>query len=85
MGIISWIIFGAIAGWIASKITGDDPSMGLGSNIVVGIVGSFIGGFLGTRILNIGKVTGFNLQSFLIAVAGSVILLFGLRAINNKK
>lgn len=81
MGILSWIIFGAIAGWIASKITGDDAAMGAGANILVGIIGSFIGGFLGTRIFNIGKVTGFNLQSFLIAVAGSVILLFGLRAL----
>ncbi len=85
MGIISWIIFGAIAGWIASKITGDDPNMGAGANILVGIIGSFIGGFIGTNVLHYGKVSGFNLSSFLIAIAGSVILLLILGAIRKKK
>ncbi len=85
MGIIGWIVFGAIAGWIASIITGDNPSMGLGANIIVGIVGSFIGGFIGTRIFNIGDVSGFNLQSFFIAVLGAVILLLGLRMFRGRR
>ena len=46
MGILSWIIFGARAGWIASKITGHDASMGILSNIIVGILGAVIGGFI---------------------------------------
>lgn len=85
MGIISWIIFGAIAGWLASKITGNDAKMGAGANIIVGIIGSFIGGFIGTNVFNFGKVSGFNLSSFLIAIAGSVILLLILGAINKRK
>ena len=85
MGIIGWIVFGAIAGWIASIITGDNPSMGLGANIIVGLVGSFIGGFIGTRIFNIGDVSGFNLQSFFIAVLGAVILLLGLRMFRGRR
>lgn len=75
MGIISWIIFGAIAGWIASKITGNDEKMGAFSNIAVGIVGSFIGGLVMDLIGGKG-VTGFNLRSFFVAVLGSVILLW---------
>ena len=44
MGIIAWVIFGAIAGWVASKITGRDDQMGCLMNIVVGVIGAFIGG-----------------------------------------
>lgn len=74
MGIISWIIFGALAGWIASKITGHDASMGAPANILVGIVGAVLGGFIMSLIGRTG-VDGFNLTSFLVAVGGAVLLL----------
>lgn len=74
MGIISWIIFGALAGWIASKITGHDASMGGIGNIIVGIIGAVLGGFVMSLIGKTG-VDGFNLGSFLVAVGGSVLLL----------
>lgn len=85
MGILSWIIFGALAGWIASMIMGKNESMGAFANIVVGIIGSFIGGFISSNLLGMGKVSGFNLSSFLIAIAGSVILLFIVNAIQKRK
>ena len=72
MGILVWIIFGAIAGWLASIITGRGG--GLITNIVVGIVGAFIGGFL-MSIIGGGGVSGFNLYSLLVAVLGAVVLL----------
>jgi len=72
MGILAWIIFGAIAGWLAHLITGKGG--GLISNIIVGIVGAFIGGFV-MSFFGGGGVTGFNLSSFLVAVLGAVILL----------
>lgn len=75
MGILSWIIFGALAGWIASIVTGRNSQMGCIANIVVGIVGAFIGGFL-MSFIGGGGVTGFNLYSFLVAVLGAVVLLF---------
>lgn len=74
MGILSWIIFGGLAGWIASKITGHDASMGILSNIIVGIIGALAGGFIMSLIGKTG-VDGFNLTSFLVAVGGSVLLL----------
>lgn len=79
MGIIAWIIFGALAGWIASIITGRNDQMGCIANIVVGIIGAFIGGFLVSFVGGSG-VTGFNLYSFVVAVLGAVVLLavFGL-------
>ena len=74
MGIIAWIIFGALAGWIASMITGQNDRMGCIANIIVGIVGAFIGGFL-MSLIGSGGVSGFNLYSFLVAVLGAVVLL----------
>ena len=72
MSIIVWIIFGAIAGWLAHLLTGHGG--GLITNIVVGIIGAFIGGFLMSYFGRVG-VTGFNLYSFFVAVLGAVALL----------
>ncbi len=82
---IFWLIFGALAGWIASMIVGKNAQMGAVANIIVGIIGSWIGGFLGTNVFHFGKVTGFNLPSLLIAVAGSVILLLIVNAVTGRK
>lgn len=74
-GIISWIIFGLIAGSIAKAIhPGKDPG-GWVVTAIVGILGSFLGGWIGSMLLGI-DVTGWNISSFLVAVAGSVLLLF---------
>ena len=81
MGILSWIIIGALAGWIASMITGKNREMGAGSNILVGIIGAFIGGFIMNYFGRTGY-TGFNLWSFLVALGGSVILLLILNLFN---
>src|ERR671922_1922490 len=69
MNIILWIIFGAIAGWIASIIMGRNAQMGALANIVVGIVGALIGGFL-MNALGAPGVTGFNFYSVLVAIGG---------------
>lgn len=67
MGPISWIIIGALAGWIASMITGNNKRMGAFANIAVGIVGGLIGGFVLNLIGGTG-VTGFNLWSLVVAI-----------------
>ncbi len=64
-------------------IMGKNASMGGLANIVVGIVGSFIGGFLGSRLFNV-SVDGFNFKSLIIAIVGSVILLAIINAIQKK-
>lgn len=74
MGIISWIIIGALAGWIASMFTGNDKNMGAGANIVVGIAGGLIGGFV-MSLLGGSGITGFNVWSLIVSIVGSVILL----------
>lgn len=74
MNWILWIIFGAIAGWLASLLVGKASSQGPLMNIVVGIVGALLGGWLFNQFGASG-VTGFNLPSLLVAVVGAVVLL----------
>ncbi len=80
MGLIGWIILGAIAGWLASIIMGVNDRQGCIINIVVGIVGAFIGGLIMNFIGGQG-VTGFNLPSLLVAVLGAVVLLAIVRVV----
>lgn len=75
MGIISWIIFGAIAGWVASLIAGNNDRQGCIGNIIVGVIGAFLGGFLIELITGQGFQFDFNPTSFIVAIIGSVLLL----------
>lgn len=74
MGLVSWIILGGLAGWVASIIMKRNESMGIFANIFVGVIGAFIGGLVVNLIGGQG-ITGFNIGSFLVALVGSVILL----------
>ncbi len=84
MGIIGWLIIGALAGWIASLITGNDEKMGVWLNILVGIVGAFVGGLV-MNLLGGRGVTGFNIWSLLVSTLGAVIILLIVNAIRRKK
>lgn len=83
MGIISWIIIGAIAGWIASIITKNNQNMGALMNIIIGIIGGFLGGLI-MNLLGGSGITGFNFWSLLVATGGAVILLLIINAIKRK-
>jgi len=80
MGIILWIVFGAIVGWIASMIM--KTGQGLIVDIIVGIVGAVLGGWIMSLFGNSG-VTGFNLYSFLVAILGAVVLIWIVKAIRS--
>jgi len=80
MGIISWIILGGIAGWIGSLFMGTNAAQGIGLNILVGIVGAMIGGFI-FSFLGSDGVTGFNLPSLGVAVLGSIVFIWLLKVI----
>jgi len=78
MGILSWIVFGIIAGYLAKFIMpGDDPG-GMVVTMLLGIGGAFVGGYLGT-LLGFGDLSGFDIRSLALAVGGSLVLLFGYR------
>jgi uncharacterized membrane protein YeaQ/YmgE (transglycosylase-associated protein family) len=75
VGVLSWILFGLLAGAIAKFIMpGKDPGGCIGT-VIIGILGAVIGGFVGNELLDIGTVTGFNVRSLGIAILGAIILL----------
>ncbi|MEO7905083.1 MAG: GlsB/YeaQ/YmgE family stress response membrane protein [Candidatus Saccharimonadales bacterium] len=78
--IISWIVVGALAGWIASKIMKTDAQQGGLANIVVGILGAFIGGFI-VQMLTGDNVDTFSVPGLLVAILGAVILLWIVKAV----
>ena len=83
MGILAWIIFGALAGYLAKLIMpGRDPG-GFIITILLGIGGAVVGGAIGTT-LGLGEVSGFNLGSFAIAVGGAIVLLLVYRFIKSQ-
>lgn len=75
MGILTWIIVGGLAGWIASLIMKKDKSLGLLGNIIVGIIGSFIGGAIVSVITGNDIGMTFSISSLIVAIIGAVILL----------
>lgn len=75
MGFILWIIFGAIVGWLASMIMKTNDSQGSLGDIILGIVGSIVGGFL-FNLMGQPGVTGFNLYSVMVSVIGAVVIIF---------
>ncbi len=74
MSIIGWIILGGVAGWLASIIMKRNDQMGCIANIVAGIVGALVGGWV-FSLFGGGGVTGFNIPSLIVAVVGAVIVL----------
>jgi len=82
--IISYLIFGLIAGGIANYLDPHPSSGGILGYIVLGIVGSVVGGYIGGMLFGVG-VTGFNITSFIIAVLGSLLTLWVGRLLMGKK
>lgn len=74
VNIMLWMVFGALAGWIASTIMKRNNQMGAVANVFIGVAGAILGGFL--MNLRAGEVSGFNLYTLLAAVLSAVILLF---------
>ena len=75
MGILSWIVFGLLAGILAKWLMPGRDGGGIIMTMLLGIAGAFVGGWIGTQ-LGFGSVTGFNLGSFFTAIIGALVLLF---------
>lgn len=74
LNIILWIIFGALAGWVASLIMGTNEAHGAGTDIILGIIGAVVGGFLVSLLGGTG-FTGFNIYGFVVAVIGAIVVI----------
>lgn len=74
MDILLWIVVGALAGWVASIIMNTDREQGAFMNIVLGVIGAAVGGFV-MNLFGASGVTGFNVYSVLVAILGAVIVI----------
>jgi uncharacterized membrane protein YeaQ/YmgE (transglycosylase-associated protein family) len=83
MGIIAWIVLGAIAGWITNMIMGGRE--GVVATIILGIVGAVVGGYLAGTVLKVADVTGVNIESIIVAVIGAVIVVAVYRAVMGRR
>ncbi len=84
MGIVGWIIFGLLAGLAARALTPGRHAIGCFGTLAVGVVGALLGGFLGEAVLDEEIDFGWDLKPFLLAVAGSAVLLLVLNAIERR-
>jgi uncharacterized membrane protein YeaQ/YmgE (transglycosylase-associated protein family) len=82
MGIIAWLILGLVAGFIASKLV-NKQGEGLAMDIVLGIVGAVVGGFL-ANLMGFHGITGFDIYSILISIAGAVVVLLVYHAMTRR-
>lgn len=83
MGIISWIVLGAIAGFLANMIVGGRE--GLIGTIILGIVGALVGGYIAQALFHKGDVTGVNIESIVISAIGAIVVLFVWRAFTRRR
>jgi uncharacterized membrane protein YeaQ/YmgE (transglycosylase-associated protein family) len=83
MHVISWIVLGLIAGWIGSKIV-NKSGEGFFLDIVLGVVGALVGGFL-FSLFGASGVTGFNLYSMFVAIVGSIVVLVVYHAVMGRR
>jgi uncharacterized membrane protein YeaQ/YmgE (transglycosylase-associated protein family) len=75
MGLLAWIVVGLIAGWLAGKVT-RGSGFGVIGDIILGVVGALVGGFLASTLFGIGDaITGFNLTTLIVAFIGAVIVV----------
>ncbi len=81
MGIIIWIVFGGIVGWVASLVMKTDGQQGVVLNVIVGVVGAVVGGWI-MNLLGESGGGGINLYSFLVALLGACILIAVVRAMH---
>ena len=84
LGFIGWLVIGGLAGWVASMIQKTDAQMGLGPNIVVGIIGGLLGGWLLT-LFGVDVASGGFFFSFLTCLIGAVILLWIVKAVTGRR
>ena len=83
MGIIAWIVLGAIAGFITNMIMGGKE--GVIATIILGIVGAVVGGYIAGTVLKVADVTGVNVQSIIVAVIGAVIVVALYRMVTGRR
>jgi uncharacterized membrane protein YeaQ/YmgE (transglycosylase-associated protein family) len=85
IGIVGWIVIGALAGWIGSKIMGTDARQGAMLNIIIGVIGAVLGGYLTQRFFGDNPGNNGYVASFAVALLGACIVIFGWQALSRRR
>lgn len=85
MGIVSWLVFGLLAGLVARALTPGRHAIGCLPTLAVGLVGALLGGVIGQVVLGHNVRFGWHLGPFLLAVVGAVVLLLALEALAGRR
>ncbi len=83
-GLIAWIVIGALAGWIGSKIMGTDAKQGGLANIIIGALGAVVGGFLTTHLMGDNRSNNGFIASFMVALLGACIVIGVRKALTSR-
>ena len=83
MGIIAWIVLGAIAGWLTNMLMGGKE--GVVATVILGIIGAVVGGYVAGTVLKVADVTGVNPESIVVAVIGGVIVVAAYRMLVGRR
>jgi uncharacterized membrane protein YeaQ/YmgE (transglycosylase-associated protein family) len=83
MGFLSWIVVGAIAGFLANQVMGSRE--GLLMMVVLGIVGGLVGGYIAATVFKMGTVDGINIESIFIATLGAILVVFLVRMVQGRR
>jgi uncharacterized membrane protein YeaQ/YmgE (transglycosylase-associated protein family) len=84
MGILSWIVVGAIAGWLAGMLVKGDEGLGVIGKIVLGIIGAVVGGFIAGQLFGGDYINGINIQTIVVATIGAVIVVVAYSALTGR-
>jgi len=85
MGLLAWILFGALIGWLSSLVLGTDKNQGWIANIVLGILGAIVGGALYSALFDDSFSVSWSIGSLLVALIGGVIVSWGYAALTNRR
>ena len=85
MGLVAWLVLGAIAGYLAGMFVKGDERMGVIGHVFLGIVGALVGGFIANQLTGGNYMTGIDIPSIVVAVIGAIIVVVGYKALTGRR